>query len=202
MKKIYGYIGHSTDTAIAQKQHRSNQYYGINAIAANNEMGRVQFVMEPESEQVSPPTKELENLLSSRIQSGDVLITDLQALGSSMLEIVDVLSILVQKGVMLFSLDGSGLGWIVEPKVMAFIQSVVAEVQGDVGSTSNEIRKGKEGKVLGRPIGTLGKSKLDGHDGDIKKRLTEGETKSSIALRYNISRPALQDFIESRKLMV
>lgn len=197
MKKLYGYIGHAAD-----KQDFNRSYYGIMAFAANNGMGKVQFVMEADSEQVSPQKKELENLLSSRIQSGDVLVTDLRTLGSSMLEVVDVLFSLVQKGVIVFSLQDGKLGLIVEPKVMAFVQLVVAEILRDEGSAPKEIRKVNEGKVLGRPIGALGKSKLDGYDDDIKKLLAEGVTKSAIALKFNISRPALLDFVESRKLLV
>lgn len=200
MKKIFGYIGHAADTADKQDFNRS--YYAIMAFAANNGMGRAQFVIEADSEKVNSQPKELENLLSSRIQSGDILITELHTLGNSMLEVVDVLAILVQKGVTVYSLNGSELGLIAEPKVMAFLQSVVAEILENEGSISNEIRKGKEGKVLGRPIGALGKSKLDGYDDDIKKLLAEGVTKSAIALKFNISRPALQDFVESRKLVV
>jgi len=199
MKKIFGYIGQA-DTA--EKQDYNQQYFGILSFAANNEIGRVQFVMEADSEQVSPQKKELENLLNSRIQSGDILITELRTLGNSMLEVVDVLFILVQKGVTVISLQGGELGLIVEPKVMAFVKLVVAEILRDEGSASKGIRKVNEGKVLGRPIGALGKSKLDGYDDDIKKLLAAGITKSAIALKFNISRPALQDFVESRKLMV
>jgi len=201
MKKIFGYIGHVAD--IADKHYHNQQsYYGIMAFAANNGMGKVQFVIEADSEQVNPQPKELESLLSSRLQSGDVLITDLRTLGSSMLEVVDVLSILVRKGVTVYSLQGNELGWKVEPQVVAFIQLVVAEIIKNAGSCSKEDHELEEGKVLGRPRGTLGKSKLDGYEHDIKTLIDSGETKSAIALKYNISRPALQDFLESRKLLV
>ena len=102
MKKIFGYIGPATDTA--DKQDFNRQYRSIKALAANNGMEKVQFVIELDSEQVSSQKKELKNLLSSRIQSGDILITELPTLGSSMLDIVEVLTRLAQKRVTVYCL--------------------------------------------------------------------------------------------------
>ena len=150
MKKIYGYIGHADN--IANKREFNRQYHGIREWAANNEKGRVQFVAEMDPERVSPQKVELANLLSSRLQSGDTLLTELPTLGSSMLDIVDVLSLLVQKGVTVYWLQGSELVWIVEPKVMAFIELVVADILEDVESASKEDRKGNGGKAESRML--------------------------------------------------
>ena len=57
-----------------------------------------------------------------------------------------------------------------------------------------------KGKLLGRPKGTLGKSKLDGKEKEIKNLLEKKVSKASIAKIFEISRPALYSFIKTRKL--
>jgi DNA invertase Pin-like site-specific DNA recombinase len=57
-----------------------------------------------------------------------------------------------------------------------------------------------KGKKLGRPKGSLGKSKLDGRTGEIKRLLALGVSKTSIAKITGVSRTTLRHFIKSRKL--
>jgi DNA invertase Pin-like site-specific DNA recombinase len=59
-----------------------------------------------------------------------------------------------------------------------------------------------EGKKLGRAVGTLGVSKLTGKIDEIKMLLVHKVAKAAIARMINVSRPALYDFIESRRLKV
>lgn len=203
--KIYGYIGGHDAADTVGSLEFFYQYYGQLALAANHSMGSIQFIVEEDSAQVIAVSAHVESLgdLLSQIEYSDVLIVcGLSRLGYSTLAVVGILSFLVRKGVKVYSVEADELGWNVEPKVVAFIKSVVTDIMKDVGSHSKKDFKRNESKVLGRPIGTLGKNKLDGHETDIKKLLMDGVSKSIIALRYNISRPALQDFIASRKLVV
>jgi len=55
-------------------------------------------------------------------------------------------------------------------------------------------------KLLGRPKGTLGKSKLDGKEKEIKSFLAKGVNKTAIAKILEVSRTALHSFIVTRKL--
>jgi len=55
--------------------------------------------------------------------------------------------------------------------------------------------------VHGRPVGSIGVSRLDGHEEEIVKLLSDGVAKAEIARQMDVSRPALHDFIVSRKLL-
>jgi DNA invertase Pin-like site-specific DNA recombinase len=57
-----------------------------------------------------------------------------------------------------------------------------------------------KGRLLGRPKGALGKSKLDGKEEEIQKLLEKEVSKSSIAKIVEVSRTALLHFIRTRKL--
>jgi DNA invertase Pin-like site-specific DNA recombinase len=57
-----------------------------------------------------------------------------------------------------------------------------------------------KGKLLGRPRGSLGRSKLDGNETQIRMLLAKKVSKASIAKIMEISRTALYNFIRTRDL--
>ena len=57
-----------------------------------------------------------------------------------------------------------------------------------------------KGRLLGRPKGALGKSKLDGKEGEIRILLEKTVSKASVAKIVGVSRTALHHFIRTRKL--
>ena len=57
-----------------------------------------------------------------------------------------------------------------------------------------------KGKLLGRPKGALGTSKLDGKEQDIRALLGKDVSKASIAKILDVSRSALYHFIQTRKI--
>ena len=88
-------------------------------------------------------------------------------------------------------------------KVMIALFGLFAEVERDLISerTKEGLAAAKaKGKLLGRPKGALGKSKLDGKEQDIRALLDKDVSKSSIAKILNVSRSALYHFIETRKI--
>ena len=91
----------------------------------------------------------------------------------------------------------------IQTKVMIALFGLFAEVERDLISerTKEELASAKaQGKLLGRPKGSFGKSRLEGKEDEIKSLLSKEVSKSSIAKIMGISRTALYSFIESRKL--
>jgi DNA invertase Pin-like site-specific DNA recombinase len=58
-----------------------------------------------------------------------------------------------------------------------------------------------KGRLLGRPKGALGKSKLDGKEEEIRMLLEKTGSKASIAKIVGVSRTTLHHFIRNRKLV-
>ena len=58
-----------------------------------------------------------------------------------------------------------------------------------------------KGKLLGRPKGALGTSRLDGREQDIRALLGKDVSKASIAKILDVSRSALYHFIQTRKIV-
>ena len=56
------------------------------------------------------------------------------------------------------------------------------------------------GRLLGRPKGSLGHSKLDGKEGEIPRLLGQRVSKASIAKIREVAPSPLHSFIQSRRL--
>ena len=88
-------------------------------------------------------------------------------------------------------------------KVMIALFGLFAEVERDLISerTKEGLAAAKaKGKLLGRPKGALGTSRLDGKEQDIRVLLGKEVSKASIAKILDVSRSALYHFIETRKI--
>ena len=91
----------------------------------------------------------------------------------------------------------------IQTKVMVTMFSLFAEIERDLISerTKEGIAAARSrGKVIGRPKGALGKSKLDGKEEDIRLLLGKEVGITSIAKIMGVSRTALRHFIRTRKL--
>ncbi len=195
----YSYIRISTAT-----QDYENQKHGILAFANDAKLGNVEFVEETVSGRVSWEKRELGSLVN-KLQASDVLIvSELSRLGRSMLEVMELLSILTKKEVKVHAIKGNyELGNNIQSKVLAFAFSLASEVERELISSRTKeslARLKSEGKTLGRPFGSTSKSKLDGKEGEIKTLLSHKVAKAAIARMLNVSRPCLLDFLKSRNL--
>ena len=91
----------------------------------------------------------------------------------------------------------------IQTKVMTTLFALFADVERDLISerTREGLAKARaSGKKLGRPKGSLGVSRLDGKEDEIRQFLKLGVSKSSIAKITGVSRPTLYHFIGTRGL--
>jgi len=90
-----------------------------------------------------------------------------------------------------------------QTKVMIALFGLFAEVERDL--ISERTKEGlaaarTKGRLLGRPKGVLGKSKLDGRENESRLLLGKEVSKAFIAKIVGVSRTALHHFIGTRKL--
>ena len=120
-----------------------------------------------------------------------------------MLEIMEMLSILNQKSVCVYSVKG---GWelngSIQSKVMAMAFSIAAEIERDLISkrTIEALRARRaKGMKLGRPKGP-GRSKLDQYREEIVALLKNGSTKSYVAKKYGTTLPNLYNWLKKNEI--
>lgn len=198
---VYGYIRVSTDG-----QDRDNQKFGLLAFANAHSFGQVELIEETVSGRVPWRERGLGQLVARTMQGDVVIVSELSRLGRSILEVMELLAELMRREVVVFAVkEQYRLGNDLQSKILAFAFSVAAEIESTMirARTIEALAKKKaEGVKLGRPIGSVGKSKLDGREDEIVRLLALRVPKSVIARILGVSRPALYAFISSRSLSV
>ncbi len=145
--------------------------------------------------------------LFTQVEAGDTLIvSELRRIGRSVGQIVRTVEALV-KGKVRFVAVKEGI-WLDEERnsqtqAMVRIFGLLAEADRELVSIHTKeslaAARGK-GKKLGRPKGSLGRSKLDGQIEEIKRLLALGVSKASIAKITGVEPGTINRFIKSRGL--
>ncbi len=198
MSKTYAYIRVSTD-----KQELENQKYSILEYANKKKLGNVEFIEEAVSGKVSWKNRKLKDLIMQLQKEDNLIVVELSRLGRSMLEIMELLNLLLQKGVNIYVVKGNyELKDDIQSKVLAFAFSLAAEIERELISqrTKEALAKRKaEGKKLGRPKGSYS-SKLDDKKEYIKELLDKGVSIASIAKILGVHYQTMRNYIKRRKL--
>ena len=141
------------------------------------------------------------------LDPGDrLVVSELSRLGRSLGEVVALLDAIAKASVAFVAVkenirfEGHQ---DLRTKVMTTLFALFAEVERDLISerTREGLAKARAaGKKLGRPKGSLGVSRLDGREDEIRHFLKLGVSKSSIAKITGVTRPTLYNFIATRAL--
>ena len=128
-------------------------------------------------------------------------------LGRSLGQVIQIVDTLVHRNIRFIAIK-EGIEFDgqqdLQTKVMIALFGLFTEVERDLISerTKEGLAAAKaQGKLLGRPKGALGKSRLDGKEQDIRVLLGKNVSKASIAKILDVSRSALYHFIETRKIV-
>ena len=194
---IYSYLRVSTD-----KQELENQKFEVLKYTNDNKLGNVEFVEETVSGRKSWKERKIGKLVEELQQRDVLIITELSRLGRSMLEIMELLSILLRKGVELHVVKNRQvLKDDLQSKVFAMAFSIAAEIERELIShrTKEALKKRKaEGKPLGRPKGSFS-SPLDKHWEQIKELREKGVSIASIAKILGVPYSTLWSYLKRRE---
>ena len=196
----YAYIRVSTN-----KQETENQKLEILKYANEKKLGNVEIIEETISGKRSWKVRKIGTLIPM-LSKGDILIvTELSRLGRSMLEIMELLSILLRAGVELHVVKNNQvLKDDLQSKVFAMAFSIAAEIERELISqrTREALQRRKaEGKPLGRPKGSYS-SKLDRYRKQIEELLSKGVSISSIAKIIEVPYSTVYSYVQRRKEML
>jgi DNA invertase Pin-like site-specific DNA recombinase len=197
-KKTIGYLRVSTvDQDLEKNKHE------ILELANNKDFGKVEWIEEKVSGKKNWKRRKIKDVIDN-LDTGDrIIVPELSRLGRSMLEIMEMLSILNQKEVCVYSVKG---GWelngSIQSKVMAMAFSIAAEIERDlISKRTREALRARRAKgiKLGRPKGP-GKSKLDQYKEEIEALLKNGSTKSYVAKKYGTTLPNLYNWLKKNEI--
>ena len=201
MGHVYGYIRVST-----VKQNNENQEHAILKWCSGKKVHVDHWYRVEMSSRKTTKQRRIDEMMET-LKTGDTLIvSELSRLARSVGQIAIIVDTLLDNGVKVVcikeSMELNGKKDI-QTKVMITMFSLFAEIERDLISERTKeglARARKDGKLLGRPKGTLGKSRLDGREKEIKDLMDKGVTKMNIARICGVTWPTIQNFIKTRGL--
>jgi DNA invertase Pin-like site-specific DNA recombinase len=187
-------------------QDVANQKFAILDYAQQQGISIDEFIEAQSSSRQTMEKRGIDEVLT-RLGVGDrLIVSELSRLGRSLGQIIHIVDTLVKRNIRFVAIketirfEGKQT---LQTKVMVTLFGLFAEVERDL--ISERTREGlvaarAKGKLLGRPKGSLGRSKLDGKEKEIQTLLDKRVSKASIAKIMDISRTALYNFIRTRGL--
>jgi DNA invertase Pin-like site-specific DNA recombinase len=165
-----------------------------------------QFVEAQASSRKTPAQRGIEDLLGTLAAGDRLVVSELSRLGRSLGQVIRIVDELVRQKVHFVAIKEAirfDEKQDMQTKVMIALFGLFAEVEREL--ISQRTKEGlaaarAKGRLLGRPKGSLGKSKLDGKEEEIRLLVEKTVSKASIAKIVGVSRTALHHFIRTRKL--
>jgi DNA invertase Pin-like site-specific DNA recombinase len=187
-------------------QDLANQKMAVLDYARQKRFTVDRFVEVQASTRKDPAQRGIEELLGTLAAEDRLVVSELSRLGRSLGQVIRIVDELVKRKIRFVAIkeairfEGKQ---DMQTKVMIALFGLFAEVERDL--ISQRTKEGlaaarAKGRLLGRPKGALGKSKLDGKEGEIRMLLEKTVSKASIAKIVGVSRTALHHFIRTRKL--
>lgn len=171
--KIIGYIRTSTS-----EQDLKNQEHQILTYANKNNLKVHEFIQVQASTRKAPKKRRIDELLEKLNPSDMLIVTELSRLGRSTSEILTLVNELIKKKITIAIIKQSILikddKYDMTSKVMVTFFSLFGELERDMVSLRTKEAlavKKSQGVKLGKPLGTIQKSKYDKDLNRIKELL-------------------------------
>ena len=200
--KTYGYLRVST-----KEQSSDYQKSQILEYANDTNLGKVTFIKDVVSGAKDWKIRQIGDLVITMKENDILLVNEFSRLGRSLLDILDILKTLKEKGCQVHIVrDKMVIGDDISSKLMVFMFGLVSEIERDL--IKSRVTEGVKNHMLknpnkswGRPKGSQYKSKLDDKKEHIIELIQKGISKSSIAKMLDINYQTLCSYIKTRKLL-
>ena len=201
MSKILAYLRASTG-----KQDLSNQKLEILEFARKNNLKINEFIKITISSRKTNKQRRIDEMIGKIAESDTLIVTELSRLGRSTAEVISLINALIDQNIRVIiikqNLDISKHD--MNSKIIITLFSLFSELERDLVSLRTKealAAKKKQGVKLGKPKGTIQKSKFDKDLAKIKELLEYGLSVRKIAnvLGYR-NHIALNTYINRRNI--
>ena len=187
-------------------QDLANQKLAVLDYARQKQFAVNRFVEAQASSRKGRDQRRIDELLDTLAAGDRLVVSELSRLGRSLGQVIQIVNELVKRKVRFVAIKESIRfegKQDMQTKVMVVLFGLFAEVERDL--ISERTKEGlaaarARGQLLGRPKGSLGTSRLDGKEGEIRMLLEKQVSKASIAKIVGVSSTNLRHFIRTREL--
>ena len=201
LSKIIAYLRASTD-----KQDLNNQKLEILEFVRKKELRIDEFVEITISSRRTSKERRIDEVLSMIGDSGTLIVTELSRLGRSTAEVIALINELVRRNtrIVIIKQNLDIAQHDMNSKIIITLFSLFAELERDLISSRTKAAlsaKKQQGILLGKPKGTIQKSKFDKEVERIKELLTlELSVRKITRLLGYTNHIALNTYINKRQL--
>ena len=201
MSKTIAYIRTSTD-----KQDLNNQKLEIFEYARKNQLEVDDFIQMSISSRRTSKERRIDEMVAALNGADTLIVTELSRLGRSTAEVIGLVNELIQKKVRVIAIKQSLdiKHHDMTSKVMITLFSLFSELERDLISLRTKealANKKAQGIQLGKPKGTIQKSKFDKDQNKIKELLALGLSVRKIANLLGFSNHiGLNTYVKKRNL--
>ncbi|STX83921.1 transposase (resolvase, DNA invertase) [Legionella donaldsonii] len=201
MAKTIAYIRASTD-----KQDLNNQKLEIFEFAKKNKLEVDDFIQMTISSRKTSKERRIDEMLSVLNDADTLIVTELSRLGRSTAEVIGLVNELIKKQVRVIAIKQNldMKQHDMNSKIMITLFSLFAELERDLISLRTKealASKKLQGIQLGKPKGTIQKSKFDKDADKIKELLALGLSVRKIAIFLGYSNHiGLNTYIRKREV--
>lgn len=201
MSQTIAYLRASSD-----KQDLSHQKLELLEFSRMHSLPIDEFVEITISSRETKKQRRIDDLMDKLVQADTLIVTELSRLGRSTAEVISLVNTLIQKNIRVIitkqNLDTRTHD--MNSKIVLTLFSLFAELERDLISLRTKealASKKREGQILGKPKGTIQKSKFDKDVEKIKELLEYGLSIRKIAnvLGYT-NHIALNTYIKKRNI--
>jgi len=201
MGKTVAYIRTSTD-----KQDLNNQKLEVLEFARKKDLKVDEFVEITISSRKTTKQRRIDDLMQKLVGSDTLIVTELSRLGRSTAEVISLINELIGRNIRVIAIKQNLdiLKQDMNSKIIITLFSLFAELEKDLISLRTKealSAKKAQGIKLGKPKGTIQKSKFDKDIDRIKELLKLGLSVRKIAklLGYN-NHISLNTYVNKRKI--
>lgn len=201
MAKTIAYIRTSTD-----KQDLNNQKLEIFEFAKKNKLDVDDFIHMTISSRKTSKERRIDEMIAALDDADTLIVTELSRLGRSTAEVISLVNELIKKQVRVIAIKQNLdiKQHDITSKVMITLFSLFSELERDLISLRTKealANKKAQGVQLGKPKGTVQKSKFDQDVVKIKELLALGLSVRKIAIFFGYSNHiGLNTYISKRNL--
>lgn len=200
---IYGYVRVSTD-----KQSIENQKFEILNFTNIKKISIDDWIEEVESGGKKAEERKLGGLLKELKRNDILIVSEINRLGRSLLDVMSVLNEIMNKDCVLYSvkenIELGGESNNITSKVLAFAFSLSSEIERQLISQRTKeslARKKALGQSLGRPKGyKLKNKKISGKEDEIKHLLMHGVSARAISRLLKVHHSTVLAFAKEKEL--
>jgi DNA invertase Pin-like site-specific DNA recombinase len=201
MSKIIAYIRTSTN-----KQELNNQKLEILEYARKHKLNVNEFVEIQSSSRKTTKQRRIDEVLEKLVDLDTLIVTELSRLGRSTAEVIELINELIRQNIRVIiikqNLDIKKHD--MNSKIIITLFSLFGELERDLISVRTKEAlavKKAQGQILGKPIGTIQKSKFDKDVDKIKELLILGLSIRKIAKFFGYKNHiSLNTYVKKRDL--